>query len=279
MSGMAVPMKTLLAGALDEPRIHPVHKWLRACHGGKTVVDSRQALLVWEPGRVVPSYAVPVEDVDGDLAPYTGEARDAVPVRMGSDGPPVVAPGTPFNVHSCAGTALNVRTGGGDLVGAAFAPQDAELSGYVVLDWHAFDEWFEEEQAVIGHPHDPFIRIDCLPSSRHIVVALDGEMLADTSRAVMLFETLLPVRYYIPREDIRMDLLERSDTQTVCAYKGVASYWSANAAGETVPDIAWSYPEPLHDAVPVVNLVSFFNEGTDLIVDGETVPRPVTPWS
>ena len=276
---MALRMSALLASALDQPRVHPVEKRIRAYHAGSLIADSTRAMLVWEPGRVVPSYAVPIEDVDGDLTPYTGEAGAAVPVRMGTDGPPVVVPGTPFTAHSCAGTPLDVHTASGELVGAAFEPDDAQLSGYVVLDWHAFDEWLEEDQAVIGHPHDPFGRIDCLPSSRHIVVGLNGAVLADTSRAVLLFETLLPVRYYVPRDDVRMDLLEPSDTQTVCAYKGVASYWSAKVGGESVRDVAWSYPEPLHDALPVAGLLCFFNERTDLSINGETVPRPTSPWS
>jgi uncharacterized protein (DUF427 family) len=276
---MALQMSTLMGSVLGELRIHPVQKWVRASVGNETVIDSRRAMLVWEPSRVVPSYAVPVEDVDGALVPYDGDAGEARPVRMGRDGPSVLDPRTPFTVHSSPGAALSFSGRGTVLPGSAFAPHDAELSGYVVLDWGAFDQWYEEEEPVIGHPHDPFDRIDCLPSSRHLVVAMNGQVLADSRRPTLLFETPLPVRYYLPPEDVNMDLLQRSSTRTVCAYKGSASYWSMNAEEASVPDIAWSYEDPLHDALPVRGMISFFTERTDLTIDGEATARPMTPWS
>ena len=276
---MALQMSALMGSVLGELRIHPVDKWVRASVGHETVVDSRRAMLVWEPRRVVPSYAVPLEDIDGDLVPYDGDAGEARSVRIGSDGPSVFDPRTPFTVHSSPGSALSFSGRGTVLPGSAFAPQDADLAGYVVLDWGAFDQWYEEDQPVMGHPRDPFDRIDCLPSSRHLVVALNGQALADSRRPTLLFETPLPVRYYLPPEDVNMDLLERSDMRTVCAYKGSASYWSMNAGKGSVPNLAWSYEDPLHDAVPVRGMISFFSERTDLTIDGEAVARPVTPWS
>jgi len=160
--------------------------------------------------------------------------------------------------------ALTICTAEHDLAGAAFAPDDADLDGYVVLDWDAFEEWHEEDERVIGHPHDPFDRIDCLRSSRHVVISLDGQVLADTTRATLLFETPLGMRYYLPREDVRMDLLGPSAQQSICAYKGVASYWSVGAGGEEATDIAWGYEHPLHDALPVRDMVCFFTERVDL---------------
>jgi uncharacterized protein (DUF427 family) len=82
----------------------------------------------------------------------------------------------------------------------------------------------------------------------------------------MLIETSLPVRWYLPREDVRMDLLTPSDHHTTCAYKGVASYLSAEGA----PEVAWFYPDPLHDALPVRDLVSFWRPAA-VLVDGEPV--------
>jgi uncharacterized protein (DUF427 family) len=87
------------------------------------------------------------------------------------------------------------------------------------------------------------------------------------------------MRLYLPREDVRMDLFEASETQTVCAYKGVASYWSAKSGAHTVRDIAWTYEEPLHDARPVRGMVSFYTEKVDLTIDEVHIPRPLTPWS
>ena len=103
----------------------------------------------------------------GELVPFEGPTGEERPVRMGKGGPPVLDPGTPFSVHSCPGRALTIRSGAATLPGAAFAPDDPDLEGSVILEWDAFTRWLEEDQPVMGHPHDPFDRIDCLRSSRH----------------------------------------------------------------------------------------------------------------
>ena len=152
---------------------------------------------------------------------------------------------------------------------------DEDLAGYVLVDWSAADRWLEEDEEVVGHPRDPFHRIDIRQSSRHVVVSVEDEVLAESRRATLLFETYLPVRHYLPREDVRMDLLERTDQRTTCAYKGHASYFSAARA----PNIAWTYVEPLSDAEQIRGLVAFFDERADVTVDGEQQERPRTEWS
>ena len=109
-------------------------------------------------------------------------------------------------------------------------------------------------------------------------MAVAGTLLAESSRPVLLFEPPLPVRYYLPREDVRAELVP-SDTQTYCAYKGRASYWSTRVGGRLVPDLAWAYQEPLTDASRVGGLIAFFNERVDAVIDGERRERPITPWS
>ena len=276
---MAVRMFDVVFGVLPDLRVHPTAKRVRAEAGGRVVVDSRRVLIVWEPRRVVPSYAVPEDDVDGELVPFVGATGEESPVRLGADGPRVLDPSTPFQVHSCPGTPLSISTTAGELLGAAFAPDDPDLDGYVVLDWNAFDQWYEEDQPVTGHPHDPFDRIDCLRSDRHVVISAGGTVLADTRQATLLFETPLPTRYYIPREDVRLDRLAPSDHRSVCAYKGDATYWSVQVDGLELADVAWSYEQPLADAVPVSGMIAFFTERLDLRVDDVAVDRPVTPWS
>jgi uncharacterized protein (DUF427 family) len=182
---MAVLMDKLVMSALPELRTEPVDKWVRASVNGRTLVDSRRPRLVWEPRRVVPSYAVPVGDVAATVVP------------------------------------------------------------------------FEDD----------------------VVVSAGDQVLADSRRATALFESPLLVRYYLPAEDVRMDALEPSGSRSVCAYKGRASYWSVVGGGPALADVAWTYREPLADAVPVKDLVAFFTERLDLTLDGERVPRPVTPWS
>jgi uncharacterized protein (DUF427 family) len=130
----------------------------------------------------------------------------------------------------------------------------------------------------VGHPRDPFHRIDVLPSSRPVRVELDGQLLAESSRPALLFETMLPPRFYLPREDIRAGLVS-STTTSYCAYKGQASYWSVTVGGRVVPDLAWTYEEPLHDAARVRGLIAFFDERIDVTLDGRRRERPITPWS
>jgi uncharacterized protein (DUF427 family) len=275
---MATVMGEVLWHVIGDLRVHPIGKWIRATVGDRTVVDTRRAQLVWEPRRVVGSYAVPEEDIAAELVPSAGPGADEQPVSL-EGGPPVLDPRSPFAAHTTAGTALTIRTPDADLPGAAFRPDDPDLAGRVILDWVAFTQWFEEEEPVTAHPRDPFHRIDCLRSSRRVQIGIEGVTLADSTRATMLFETSLPPRFYLPREDVAPELLDPTATHTFCAYKGEASYWSARFGATLLPDIAWSYPDPLNDAVPVRDLISFFTERLDLTLDGEPQPRPHTPWS
>jgi uncharacterized protein (DUF427 family) len=245
-------------------------------------VDSTRAVLVWEPRRVVPSYAVPAADIHAELVPSAAPTTDGE-LAAGRPLPdvfarPVLDPSVPFSAHTTRGEAVDVRANGETSLGAGLRLADPDLAGYVVLDFRAFDGWSEEDEPIVGHPRDPFHRIDVLASSRHLRLELDGEVLAESSRPMLLFETMLPVRYYLPREDVRAELLP-SDTHTYCAYKGQAWYWSASVGGRLVPDLAWTYREPLTDASRVGGLIAFFNERVDVVVDGQRSERPITPWS
>ena len=174
---MTVQMSSLAMNALGELRVHPIAKWIRASSGGETVVSSTGAMVAWEPRRAVPSYAVPITDVSAELVPANTTVDTERPVQLNSGGPPVLDLRIPFSSHSCPGKGLSIRTSAGELEGAAFAPDDPALDGYVVLDWAAFDQWREEVEVVTGHPHDPFRRMDVLRSSRHVVVSSDGVVL------------------------------------------------------------------------------------------------------
>jgi uncharacterized protein (DUF427 family) len=112
-----------------------------------------------------------------------------------------------------------------------------------------------------------------------VCVSADGRVLADSRRAVALYETHLPTRWYLPPADVRLDLLEPSSSTSVCAYKGVAAYFSVRDGGPDGQDVAWTYAQPLLDAAPVRDHICFFSERTDLSVDGVDVPRPRTLWS
>ncbi len=280
---MSIRLRDVWGRQLGELRHEPVVKRVRARLAGTTVVDSNRALLVWEPRRVVPTYAVPVEDIWAQLVDVDAEPITETGAPVGFAVPdgtdlPVLDPRIPFGVRSTAGQPVEIRVPGSGRSALGFRPDDADLAGYVILDFAGFDQWLEEDDEIVSHPHDPFRRIDVRRSSRHVQVMLDGEVLADSVRPLLLFETMLPVRYYIPRDDVVADLLP-SRTTTYCAYKGEASYWSVRVGGDVMADLIWHYQHPLLDALPVQGYLAFFDERTDLVVDGISRARPVTAWS
>jgi uncharacterized protein (DUF427 family) len=241
----------------------PVPQRVRVSFAGETIVDSTNAKLLHETGHL-PVYYFPEADLRADLlepsdrttrCPYKGQA-----------------------------SYRSIRVGDRVAENAVWAyPEPIEsapfLAGHAALYWDAVDEWLVEDEQAFGHPRDPYSRIDVYPTSRRVRVLLDGEVLADSHRAKILFETALPPRYYLPQEDVRMELLETSSKQTRCAYKGSASYWHVRAGNTLHDDLVWTYREPQHDAEPVKDLLAFFNERVDLEVEGETAERPVTQWS
>jgi len=267
---MALQMSAVLAQIHDELRYEPVSQRIRASLGEQLVVETTSAMLVWEPRRVVPSYAVPRDDLRAELLELD------LPPDDPADSPPVLAPGR-FGPHLSEGRVVSLRVADTTLDGAGFAFADPAMAGHVLLDWDRFT-WVEESATMTGHAQDPFKYIKTLPSDRHVVVSLDGEVLAETRRSVLLLETSLPPRWYIPAEDVRMELLEPSSKHTICAYKGRASYWSVRGA-EHGRDLAWFYPDPLHDAAPVKDLICFWVERSDLAIDGVAVPRPRSVFS
>jgi uncharacterized protein (DUF427 family) len=279
---MSTRVRAALASTFGELRHEPIGKRIRAEAAGDVVVDSTRAVLVWEPRRVVPTYAVPRDDLRAELTP--GRAVDRAAEDVGLRLPdvtsrPILDPSIPFAVHTADGEGADVVTPAGrTLAAAAFLVADEDLPGYVVLDFDAFDAWYEEDVPTVSHPRDPFHRIDAFPSSRSVRLELDGEVLAESSRPVLLFESMLPTRFYLPREDVRVELTP-SPTTSTCAYKGQATYWSPVVGGRTVPDLAWSYEDPLREAEPVRSLVCFFDEQVDVVLDGVRRERPVTPWS
>jgi uncharacterized protein (DUF427 family) len=250
------------------PRGHVLYfedspKRVRAIFNGETVVDSRQAKLMHETGHL-PVYYFPEEDVRGDLLEPTDHMTHC----------PFKGDASYWSVRVGDRVAENAVWGYPEPVDSA-----PPLAGYIAFYHAAMDKWLEEEEEIDGHPKDPYHRIDVLNSSRHIKVSVNGEVVAETTRPKILFETGLPPRYYMPSEDVREELLVPSDSSSVCPYKGIASYWSVDANGETVEDLVWSYPEARRDAQKVEGLLCFFNERVDLEVDGDKLERPKTPWS
>jgi uncharacterized protein (DUF427 family) len=262
---MSSRMMDTIDRARDELRYEPTQKRVRAALGDDTIVDSTRALLVWEPRRISPTFAVPAADVRAELLPAHADAD--------GEAPDLLHPGIPFAVHSWPGAELTLRAGPVTRERAAFRPVDPDLGAYVLLDFDAFDAWYEEDERLFAHPRDPFHRIDIRPSSRHVRIEVDGELIADSTRPTLVFETRLPVRFYLPREDLLVDLLP-SEKRTCCPYKGHASYWSVGVDGRRHDDVAWTYTSTLPDSGQLRDLVAFFDELVDVIVDGKRRERP-----
>ncbi len=225
--------------------------------GGQVVADANGPLLVWE----IPYYPTYAFAVDG-FEPSELE-------RLRADG-----------------VARSLRFDGGEVeVGEVESGevQGGGLGRYVALDWDAVDHWFEEDDEVFVHARSPYHRIDVLSSSRRVEVKVAGTVVADSSAPTLLFETGLPTRYYLPKVDVRMELMRESSTSTGCPYKGTARYWSVALPGdggpEQHPDLAWGYDFPTREAAPIAGLVCFYNEHVDLTVDGEQPGRPDSPFS
>jgi uncharacterized protein (DUF427 family) len=242
----------------------PSPRRVRVKFGGETIADSTAARLFFET-RHLPVYYFPRADVRMDLLRPT-EHHTYCPYK---------------------GTASywTIAAGGRESENAVWGylePFDevAAIRDYVAFYWKQADSWWEEDEEIFVHPRDPYKRVDVIASSRPVKVVLGGQVVAETSRARFLFETRLPTRYYIPQEDVRMDLLVPTDKVTACPYKGTARYWTARIGGQEYPDIVWGYPDPIPECPKIKGLLCFFNEQVDAIfVDGAEVPRPMTPWS
>lgn len=236
---------------------------VRALFDGETVADSLATKLLHESGRL-PVFYFPLDDVRADLLEPSGTS-----VEVPSKG---VA-----SYRTLRGRKRAVT----DAAWVFESPVEAAgfLAGHLAFDWTAIDEWFTEDELVLGHPRDPYSRIEVLRSTRHVRVLLDGELLADTRRAKILYETALPPRFYIPAADVRTERLVPSPNRSRCAYKGSASYWHVRVEDRLAEDLVWTYRDPAHDALPVADMLCFFNERVDLEVDGERAERPRTQWS
>ncbi len=237
---------------------------VRVMVDGEAIADSTRMMLMRET-RHLPVYYFPLDDVRMDLMRRTDHATHC-----------------PFKGEASYWTLALGDREVENIMWSYEAPynEKPELAGYGAFYWDRVDRWFEEDKEIFVHPRDPHKRIDTVPSSRQVRVVLGGETVADSTRAHFLFETDMPTRYYIPKDDVRMDLLSPTDSHTRCPYKGIASYWSAMIGGETFEDIVWSYPDPVPECPRIKDLMCFYNENVEAIhVDGSEIERPSTPWS
>jgi uncharacterized protein (DUF427 family) len=149
---------------------------------------------------------------------------------------------------------------------------------YVAFYWDKVDAWLEEEEEVLVGPKDPYHRVDSFRSSRHVSVVVNGETIATTDNAILHVETGLPHRYYIPKQDVRADVLRPSDRVIRSPYKGAANYYSVEVGGELIENLGWYYRYPTPEASKIANYVCFPQGKVDLFVDGELEEKPESRW-
>lgn len=235
--------------------LHDVDRRVRGVLAGTTLVDTTRARMLHETG-LLPQWYVPVDDVRTDLLTRTSTRTHC-----------------PFKGDASYWTATVGDRVEEDLVWGYEQPLPAMpgLAGLVAMPFDRLDEWYEEDERALGHPRDPFHRVDTRRSSRHVVVRVGGEVVADSTRPVALFETGLPTRWYVPEDDVRTDLLEATGSTSVCPYKGVAGYWTARVAGTEAVDVAFGYPEPLEEALATRGHLCFLGDEVRTEVDGAVV--------
>jgi uncharacterized protein (DUF427 family) len=243
--------------------LEPTPKRIRVVVGGETIADSRGAMMLHESGHQ-PIYYFPPDDVRSELL-EPSDRHTRCPKKGDA-------------------SYYTIRAGSGVVEAGAWYYPDPLPDAPPIKDLIAFyftrmDRWFEEDEEIFVHPRDPYHRVDVVRTERQVRVSLDGVLLAESARAMALFESNLPPRWYLPREDVSAEL-EPSDTVTRCPYKGTAGYYSVRPpGGELEKDLVWFYEEPFDEVRRIAGLVCFFNERVDLELDGELQERPASPWS
>lgn len=267
---MAPHLEDIFMGPQASPSLTDGYRWepsprrVRVVFGGETIADSLRVMLLHEFGRL-PVFYFPREEVRPDTLERTDHATHS---ELKGDA-----------------TYWTVRAGDRTAENAAWSYENPpagspDVGGYVAFYWSEMDAWYEEEERAFAHARDPYKLVDVRQSARPVRVELGGVTVAETQRPKLIFETGLPVRYYFPREDVRMDLLEPSATTTQCAYKGETSHWSGRIGDRKYEDVAWTYRAPLALVAPVTDLIAFYQERVDAVyVDGERIEKPRTPWA
>jgi len=238
-------------------KYEPTDRWIRATKNGETIINSKRAILMIEhPGEQ--DYYFPIQDVRSDLLILSEQVE-----KSGYRGQKRF---------------WHLQLGDTLIENAAWVYDEKEdrpdFTGMIAFSWQALDHWYEEDEEIFYHPRNPYHRIDTIKSSRHVEIYVDSVKVADTVEPYFLFETGITTRYYIPEADVATKFLTPSTTETMCPYKGFASYYNLLAEGETIEDAVWVYPDPIPEAPKIKGLLAFWPEKDKrikIVVDGEFV--------
>jgi uncharacterized protein (DUF427 family) len=240
---------------------------IRVLLNNKYIVDTLSSLYVWEH-PYYPYCYTPTKDIAEYLV-------DGTKVLSGNadDGSAVVQNVKVRDVLK-EGVALSFEV-------PENSPAHA-LNGLTRLTFGSMDQWYEEDVPIYVHPKDPYKRVDVLPSSRHIQIKIDGETIAESNRCVLLFETMLPTRYYFPQSSVNWELVswQGSGEMSRCPYKGEAKFLDVQTSnGQSYPGHAWSYRYPIVESALIAGHICFYNEKVDIWIDGVKEDRPKTKFS
>lgn len=241
------------AGESADLRWEPSDRWVRGIRDDVTLVDSKQPVVLWPRGQRGVRYAFPAADVRADL------------LRPAASAPEGEYPAGVEHFDLVVG----------EQVLPGVAQRYPDLPDHLSVVWSAAEHWYEEDEEVFVGVRDPYWRVDPIRSTREVRVEIDGHEVGRTSSPLLVFESHLPVRYYLPMSDVRMEWLRPTETTTGCPYKGRASYWSfVGPDGDSAapPDLAWAYQRPSRSVAELRDHISFWGSAVTLTVDGERVP-------
>ena len=239
----------LVPGPLPDrlPFAEPLRRRMRVRFAGAWIADSEDVVLLHEPGRYPVAY-FPLDDVAGGvlrLAEHTTQHRDFGPTAW-------------YTAQS--GTTAKQR--------AAYQHVDlpdhaAELRERVAFAWRAMDAFYEEDERIVGHAADNYHRIDIRQSGRHLRVQHEGQVIADTTNPLVLFESGFAPRWYVPRSDVHVSALAPAEGQTFCPYKGLCSYYDVIGAPRSV----WSYEDAWTEVRRISGFLSFEADKLEVCLD------------
>lgn len=230
----------------------PCHRRIRVLFAGHWIADTQTAIYIWErsPGNY-PFLYIPRDDISAQMDPL-----------LKHDGFELLA----LSIEDCTAMIPPVLAFDKSL--------QSDLAGLVKIQFGAA-EWFVEDEPIYVHPKDPFKRIDIYPAHcRPLKVSLQDVTLADSPGCVLLEETDLPTRYYVPKTTCNWKVLGESSQKlrTKCPYKGEAQYYDAVLPqGQRVDNVAWWYQYPTKESLEIAGLVCFYPGLVDIEFDGKSV--------
>lgn len=241
----------LVPGTLPERLLYaePLRRRMRVRFGGEWIVDSEDVVILFEPGKYPVAYFR-----EGDIASHVLQ-RSEHKTRHADLGQTEW-----FSVQSAEREVPRAAWQHVDL------PSYAELlKGRIAFAWRAMDAFYEEDERILGHAADPYHRIDIRETSRKLVVRHEGSVIAETSRALVLYESGFAPRWYVPRADVNESAITAVTHQTFCPYKGICSYFNIGEAKLA----AWSYPDAYSEVARISGMLSFEPDRVEVELDGK----------